>query len=80
VHKPTFINTSKMEQEDATHGLVEPDHSELVHGGFNISESDLINLQHGGVLVAGGAQDSASHHLSQGDLDALASIRRSWIE
>jgi len=64
-----------MEQEDATHGLVEPDHSELVHGGFNISESDLINLQHGGVLVAGGAQDSASHHLSQGDLDALASIQ-----
>lgn len=64
-----------MEQDDATHGLVEPDHSELVHGGFNISESDLISLQHGGVLVAGGAQDSASHHLSQGDLDALASIQ-----
>jgi len=61
-----------MEQEDGSHGLVEP---ELVHGGFNISESDLINLQHGGVLVAGSGQDSASHHLSQGDLDALASIQ-----
>eukprot|EP00092_Neocalanus_flemingeri_P020348 GFUD01022044.1.p1 GENE.GFUD01022044.1~~GFUD01022044.1.p1 ORF type:complete len:858 (+),score=234.63 GFUD01022044.1:120-2693(+) len=61
-----------MEQEDSTHGLVETD---LVHGGFNISESDLISLQHGGVLVAGGSQDSASHHLSQGDLDALASIQ-----
>ena len=64
-----------MEQADANHGLVEPDHSELVHGGFNISESDLISLQHGGVLMAGGSQDSASHHLSQGDLDALASIQ-----
>jgi len=71
----TIVEDYIMEQEDATHGLVESDHSELVHGGFNISESDLISLQHGGVLVAGGSQDSASHHLSQGDLDALASIQ-----
>ena len=41
---------------------------------FNISEAELIGLQQGGGLGGLGAQASAEH-LSQGDLEALASIQ-----
>ena len=43
--------------------------------GFSISETDLMSMQGGVALVAGVAPDSTSSHLSQGDLDALASIQ-----
>ena len=41
---------------------------------FNISEAELIGLQQGGGLGSLAGQDSAEH-LSQGDLEALASIQ-----
>lgn len=49
-----------MESEDQDQGLT----------SFNISEAELIGLQQAGLE----GQDSAEH-LSQGDLEALASIQ-----
>ena len=40
----------------------------LVPAGFSLSDSELINLQNGG-------GEAAADHLSQGDLEALASIQ-----
>lgn len=57
-----------MEQEDRTREVGE----DQALTGFNISEAELISLQQAGGMV--GTQDSAEH-LSQGDLEALASIQ-----
>lgn len=47
-------------EQDTSHSLVPP--------GFSLSDSELISLQNGG-------GEAAADHLSQGDLDALASIQ-----
>ena len=59
-----------MEQEDRG-GEVGEDQG---LASFNISEAELISLQQAGGLVGAGAPDSTDH-LSQGDLEALASIQ-----
>ena len=66
-------------EQDTSHSIVETaDHNDLVQGAFNLSGSvgDLLSLQNGSgsVLGAGATPEAASNHLSQGDLEALASI------
>ena len=67
-------------EQDTSHSIVETaDHNDLVQGTFNLSGSvgDLLSLQNGSgsVLGAGATPEAASNHLSQGDLEALASIQ-----
>ena len=67
-------------EQDTSHSIVETaDHSDLVQGAFNLSGSvgDLLSLQNGSgsVLGSGATPEAASNHLSQGDLEALASIQ-----
>ena len=63
-----------MEQDTGGHSLVSTD---TLSRAFSLSDSDLLGLQNGSaeVLGDGANPDATSNHLSQGDLEALASIQ-----
>ena len=61
-------------EQDTSHGLgVTP--SDAADFSLPDSVSDLLSLQNGGVGAEAGAVAASSQVLSQGDLEALASIQ-----
>ena len=66
-----------MEQDTGGHSLVSTADNDTLSRAFSLSDSDLLGLQNGSaeVLGDGANPDATSNHLSQGDLEALASIQ-----
>jgi len=66
-----------MEQDTGGHSLVSTADHDTLSRAFSLSDSDLLGLQNGSaeVLGDGANPDATSNHLSQGDLEALASIQ-----